>query len=77
MHGPMLEELRNRANTTLCNICDADAPHPHVTNYAGHLHFFTDVVTRLENRSERARHLVKERSRSLLGRAFSRVLGYL
>ena len=77
MHGPMLQELRNRANTALGNICDEDAPHPHVINYASHLRFFTDVVTRLENRSERARQLVEGRSRSLLGCAFSCVFIHL
>ena len=77
MHGPMLQELRNRANTALGNICNEKAPHPHATNYASHLCFFTDVVTRLENRSERANQLVEERSHSLLGRAFSRVFNHL
>ena len=77
MHDPMLQQLRNRANTALGNICDEDAPHPHMTNYASHLHFFTDVVTRLENRSERARQLVEERIRDLLGRAFSRIFSHL
>ena len=35
------------------------------------------MVTRLENRSERARELVEEKSRGLLGRAFSRVFSHL
>ena len=48
-----------------------------MTNYAGNLQFFTDVVTHLENRSERARQLVEERSRGLLGRAFSCVFSHL
>ena len=48
-----------------------------MTNYASHLRFFTDVVTRLENHSERAHQLVEERSRSLLGHAFSRVFSHL
>ena len=73
----MLQDLRSRANAALSNICNENAPHPHVTNYASHLCFFTDVVTRLENRSERAHQLVEKRSRSLLGRAFSRVFSHL
>ena len=35
------------------------------------------MVTRLEIRSDRARRLVEERSRGLLGRAFSRVFSHL
>ena len=35
------------------------------------------MVTHLENRSDRARQLVKERSRGLLARAFSRVFSHL
>ena len=77
MHGPMLQVLRDRANTALGNICDANAPYPHVTNYAGHLQFFTNVVTHLENRSERARQLVEERGHILLRLAFSRVFSHL
>ena len=77
MHGPILQDLRNRANATLCNICNENAPHPHVTNYASHLRFFTDVVTHLENRSKRAQQLVEERSCSLLVHAFSRVFSHL
>lgn len=77
MLGPMLQGLRDRANTALGNICDANAPHPHMINYAGHLQFFTNVVTHLENRSERARHLTKVRSCSLLGRASSHVFSHL
>ena len=77
MHGPMLRTLRERANTALGNICEAAAEEPHVTNYAGNLQFFTDVVTHLENRSERSRQLVEERSRGLLARAFSRVFSHL
>ena len=77
VHAPMLQGLRYRANTALGHICDENAPHPHTDNYASHLRFFTEVVTRLENRSERARQLVEERSRSLLRRAFSRVFSHL
>ena len=73
----MLQTLRERANTALGNICEAAAKEPHEVNYAGNLQFFTDVVTLLENRSERSRWLVEERSRALLGRAFSRVFSYL
>ena len=73
----MLRTLRERANIVLSNICEAAAKEPHETNYAGNLQFFTDVVTLLENRSERSRWLVEERSRALLGRAFSRVFSYL
>ena len=77
MHAPMLEDLRNRANTALGFICDENAPLPHSNDYASHLTFFTNMVTRLEARSNRARQLVEERSRSLLGRAFSRVFSLL
>ena len=59
------------------NICEAAAKEPYETNYAGNLQFFTNVVTLLENRSERSHWLVEERSRALLGRAFSRVFNYL
>ena len=77
VHAPMLEGLRNRANIVLGHICDENAPHPHAYNYASHLCFFADMVTCLESRSERARQLVKERSRGLLGRALSRVFSHL
>ena len=50
---------------------------PHVVNYAGNLQFFTNVVTQLEARSVGANRLVEERSRALLGRAFSRVFSHL
>ena len=50
---------------------------PHSNDYASHLTFFTNEVTRLEARSDRARQLVEERSRGLLGRAFSRVFSHL
>ena len=61
----------------LGNICEAAAEVPHETNYAGNLQYFTDVVTLLENCTERSRWLVEERSRALLGRAFSRVFTHL
>ena len=77
MHGPMLQTLRGKANTALGNICDATAEQSHVTNYAGNLQFSTDVVTHLENHSERARQLVEERSRGLLARAFSHIFSHL
>ena len=77
MHGPMLRTLREKANAALGNICEAAAEEPHVTNYAGNLQFFTDVVTHLESRSERYCQLVEERSRGLLARAFSRVFSHL
>ena len=73
----MLQGLRIRANVVLGTICDEHAPHPHENDYASHLRFFTDMVTRLANRSERARELVEERCRGLLRRAFSRVFSHL
>src|SRR4051812_23399076 len=76
-HGPMLTTLRERANTALGNICEAAVGEPHTINYAGNLQFFTAVVTQLEARSARADRLVEERSRALLGRAFSRVFSHL
>ena len=76
-HAPMLQSLRIRANAALGAICHENAPHPHSDDYASHLLFFPAVVTRLENRSERARVLVEERSRGLLKRAFSRVFSHL
>ena len=77
MHAPMLQTLGERANTALGYICEAAVKEPHEVNYADNLQFFTDVVTLLENRSERSRWLVKERSLALLGRAFSRVFSHL
>ena len=76
-HAPMLQTLIERANTALGDICEAAVKEPHEVNYTGNLQFFTDVVTLLENRSERSHWLVDERSRDLLGRAFSRVFSYL
>ena len=66
-----------QGNTARGYICDENAPAPHSNDYASHLTFFTDVVTRLETRSDRARRLVEERGRGLLGRAFSRVFSHL
>ena len=54
----MLRDLRTRANQALGTIRNEHAPHPHAEDYASHLRFFTDIVTRLENRAERARELV-------------------
>ena len=73
----MLRTLRERANAALGNICEAAVGEPNVVNYAGNLHFFTDVVTQLETWSGRADRLGEERSHALLGRAFSRVFSYL
>nr|XP_020187187.1 tropomyosin-like [Aegilops tauschii subsp. strangulata] len=69
-HAPMLQDLRVRANRALGAICEERVPHPHAEDYASYLRFFTDVVTRLEDCTERARELVEEKSRGLLGRAF-------
>ena len=77
VHAPMLQGLRIRASAALGSICDEHAPHPHANDYASHLRIFADVVTRLENQSERARELVEERSGGLLGRGFSRVFSHL
>ena len=77
MHGPMLRTLKERANAALGNICEAAAEEPRVTNYAGNLQFLTDMVTHLENHSERSRQLVEEQSHGLLARAFSRVFSHL
>src|SRR4051812_6305809 len=77
VHGRMLTTIRERANIALGNICEAAVGEPHTINYAGNLQFFTAVVTQLEARSVRADRLVEERSRALLGRAFSRVFSHL
>ena len=66
-----------RANTALGIICEVAVGEPRAINYAGNLPFFTDIVTQLEARSVRANRLVEERSRALLGRAFSRVFSHL
>lgn len=76
-HAPMLSTVRERANTALGIICEAAVGEPRAINYAGNLQFFTDIVTQLEARSVRANRLVQERSRALLGRAFSRVFSHL
>ena len=73
----MLRDLRTRANQALGTICDEHTPHPHAEDYASHLCFFTDIVTRLGNRAERDRELVEEKSRGLLGRVFSRIFSHL
>src|SRR4051812_19271925 len=77
VHGRMLTTIRERANIALGNICEAAVGEPHTINYAGNLQFFTAVVTQLEARSARDDRLVEERSRALLGRAFSRVFSHL
>ena len=76
-HSPMLTTLRETANTALGNICEAAVGEPRAINYAGNLQFFTDIVMQLEAQSVRANRLVEERSRALLGRAFSRVFSHL
>nr|XP_020201267.1 plectin-like [Aegilops tauschii subsp. strangulata] len=76
-HTSMLQALRVRANRALSTICMERAPHPREEDYASHLHFFTEVVTRLEDQAVRARELVEEWSRGLLGHAFSRVYSHL
>ena len=73
----MLQDLRNRANTALGFICDENAHPPHSNDYASHLIFFTEVVTRLQAQSARARQLVEERGRVLLQHAFSHVFSHL
>ena len=54
-HAPMLQDLRVRANAALGHVWDENALYPHSNDYASHLRFFGDVVTRLEARSDRAR----------------------
>ena len=73
----MLQGLRVRANNTLGAVCDESTPHPHESDYASHLRFFTDVLTRLEDQAAKARQLIEERSRGLLGRALSRIFSNL
>ena len=76
-HGLMLQDLRARANHALGTICNEIASHPHENDYASHLNFFINIVTRLEDRATKARKLVGDRSRGLLGSAFSRVFSNL
>ena len=66
-----------RANRALSTICEESVLHPREEDYASHLRFFTDVVMRLEDWAASAHELVEERSRGLLGRAFSRVFSHL
>ena len=61
----------------MSTICEESAPHPREEDYASHLRFFTEIVTRLEDRAARARELIEERSCGLLGHAFSRVFSEL
>ena len=51
----MLQDLRVRANVALGHVFDENAPQPHSNDYASHLRFFGDVVTRLEARFGRRR----------------------
>ena len=73
----MLQGLSVRANNALGAICDESAPHPHESDYASHLNFFTDVVTRLEGQAVQACQLVEGRNRGLVGREVSRVFSNL
>ena len=54
-HGSMLQGLRVRANNALGAICNESAPHPHESEYASHLNFFTNIMTRLEDQAAKAR----------------------
>jgi hypothetical protein len=73
----MLQDLRVRANQALGTICEESVAHPHKDDEASHPRFFTLIVTHPEDRAARARELIAERSRGLLGRAFSRVFSHL
>ena len=55
----MLEDLRVRANRALDTICEESISRPHEADDVGYLHFFTQVVTCLEDRATRARQLVE------------------
>ena len=59
----MLQGLCVGPNRALGVICDESASHPHESDYASHLNFFTDVVTRLKEQAAKARQLVEGRSR--------------
>ena len=48
-HSLMLEDLRVRANWALDTICEESVSRPHEDDDAGYLHFFTQIVTRLED----------------------------
>ena len=58
-------------------VCEQSISHPHEADDASHLRFFTEIVTRLEDRATRARELVEEISQGLLRRVFSCVFGHL
>lgn len=73
----MFEALGLRANKALLAICDENVPRPLKADDAGYLHFFTQVVARLEGGAGRARQLITEKSRDTLGRVFSRVFSHL
>jgi hypothetical protein len=77
MRSSMLEDLMNRTNRALGTICEERIEQPHENYDASYLSFFTQVVTRIEDRAARTRLLVEERSRELLGRVFSRVFSNL
>ena len=62
----MLKDLKVRVNRALDTICEEGVSHPHKDDDTSHLRFFTEIVTRLEDRAARARELVEERSRGLL-----------
>nr|XP_020160305.1 uncharacterized protein LOC109745593 [Aegilops tauschii subsp. strangulata] len=76
-HSMMLKDLRVIANGSLDTICEEGVSHPREDDDASHHRFFTEIVSRLEDRAVRAHELVEERSRGLLGRAFSRVFSHL
>ena len=73
----MLKDLMTRANRALDTICKGNVAHPLESDDAGYLHFFTQVMTCLESKATRARQLVEEKSRDLLGRAFSCIFSYI
>ena len=73
----MLDDLRAKSNPALDTFCKENVARPHESDDAGYLHFFTQVMTCLEIKAMRVRQLIEEKSRDLLGRAFSRVFSYL
>ena len=76
-HSLMLEDLRVRANRALDTICKESIARPYEADDAGYLRFFTQVVTRLEGGAARARRLIMEKIRDILGCAFSHVFSHL
>jgi hypothetical protein len=77
MRFSMLEVLMTKANRALDAICEESIERSHGDDDADYLRFFTQVMTCIEDQAMRTRQLVKERSRGLLGRAFSRVFSNL